>query len=282
MFRLIFTFFLLIALAPEVLAQRGGDRGTGGPPGQRGQGGGQGGPQGGGGQRVPGGPGGAGVPGGGGRQRPDQPPPSMTQPTRPPEAQPATQPEGRSSGEAAPASTGPGTVPQLAPPADKFVPLSVVSPVLSDTIVPSDVPYKVVSYASRIFRKYDLNGNGLLEREEWSKMPGAPQSIDTDGDFVITLDEMIRFIALYGNVRTIHRPNPPPTPTSSNWTPAETSPFRPFSAPPRPKTVPSESKPSEPETAPTEETDAPQSVDENTTEPKEESEEEAPSESPGE
>jgi len=243
MFRLSLAFFLLLALSSEVLAQRGERGAGGGPPGQRGAG-----------QRGPGGQGGQGA----GRQRPEQPAPqpqpqvespagpqvelqveasSAPQPSSPPEAPPTEA--------VVVASTGPGTVPQLATPADQVVPLTVVSPLSSGTIVPRDVPYKVVRYASSIFEKYDLNGNGVLEREEWSKMPGSPQSMDTDGDFIITLDEMIRHITFYGNVRTIHRPNPPPILASSNWNPSEISPFRPFSAPLRPKAAPSESQPGE-------------------------------------
>jgi len=172
------------------------------------------------------------------------------------------------------------TVPQLATPADQVVPLRVVNPLSSDTIVPGGVPYKAIRYASSVFEKYDLNGNGVLEREEWSKMPGSPQSIDTDGDFIITLDEMIRHIALYGNVRTIHRPNPPPIPASPNWNPAEISPFRPFSASLKPKAVPSEPKPDEPETDPTEEIDENQIIGESTSGLTEDSESENPSEKP--
>ncbi|MCL2305897.1 MAG: EF-hand domain-containing protein, partial [Planctomycetaceae bacterium] len=160
------------------------------------------------------------------------------------------------------------TVPQLATPADQVVPLTVVDPRQIGSITPSHVgiPYKVVQYASRILEKYDINGNGFLEREEWSKMPGAPQSIDTDGDFIISLDEMIRFIVLYGSIRTIHRPNPPLPFVSSNWDPATMSPFKPFSAPPKPK-----QEPNEPKTEPTAEIDENQIVGAVDSEPAEES-----------
>ncbi len=168
---------------------------------------------------------------------------------------PAT--EGQSDSADKPAPFDPGTVPDLATPADQIVPLTVVNPLLTDSIAPPDIPLKVVRYASRILEKYDLNQSGFLEREEWSQMPGSPQSIDTDGDFIISLDELIRFIALYGDVRTIHRPNPPPIPARLTWDASAASDFHPFSAPLKPKKVPEEPKPEEPEG------DAAKEIDEN-------------------
>ncbi len=39
-------------------------------------------------------------------------------------------------------------------------------------------------------------------------MSGAPQSIDLNGDAQVTLEELVRHIAVYGQGRTIHRPYP--------------------------------------------------------------------------
>ena len=232
MFRIILALFLLVALPMEVLAQRG----SGGPRGGGPRGGG---PREGGGQRPP---------------RSEQPRPEPPQPETQPEVA-TEQPEqhslppespGDQGDQASPVAEkvtlGPGTVPQLAVPADQFAPLSIVDPLYSDTIIPTGVPYKVIQYTNRIMKKYDLNENGFLEREEWSKMPGKPQSIDMDGDFVLSLEELVRFIAQYGKERTIHRPNPPLTPASANWNPTEVSVFKPLSAPPKPKTVPTEAE----------------------------------------
>ena len=269
MLRLFLAFFLLLVLSSEVWAQRGERGAGGGPPGQRGAGGPGGGP--GAGQRGAGGPGGTGM----GRPRPDQPAPQpQSAPQSQPEArlpsEPAVPPPAPSIPETPTVPEGPGTVPQLATPADQVVPLTVVDPRQSGSVAPPDVPYKVIQYASRTFQKYDLNGNGFLEREEWSKMPGAPQSIDTDGDFIITLDEMIRFLALYG----IHRPNPPLIPVGSGGNPAGISPFRPLSAPLKPRKEPDETKPGETEPDPADEIDENQIVGENIAEPTEEPESE--------
>ena len=66
-------------------------------------------------------------------------------------------------------------------------------------------PVKVVRYASILIQRYDENGDGILQREEWENMPGAPQAIDLDGDGQITKDELVWFLTHYGKSRTIHR-----------------------------------------------------------------------------
>ena len=181
---------------------------------------------------------------------------------RPPERTPETKPEPEK------VESGPGTVPQLAGSAKHYVPLTVVEPLLSGSIAPiTPNDMKVLRYASYVLEKYDSNQSGFLEREEWSQMPGAPQSIDVDGDFIISLDELVRFIALYGNVRTIHRPNPPPIPARLNWAAERPSSFQPFSAPLKPKAVPEEPKEADPADATAEEIDENQIVGENLPEP---------------
>jgi Ca2+-binding EF-hand superfamily protein len=64
---------------------------------------------------------------------------------------------------------------------------------------------KVVRYATTIIKRYDTDGDGILQREEWEKMPGTPQAIDLDGDGQITKDELIWYMTQYGQSRTIHR-----------------------------------------------------------------------------
>ena len=70
------------------------------------------------------------------------------------------------------------------------------------------VAAKVVRYAIHLLANYDTNGDGVLQQDEWTKMPGSPQAIDIDGDGNIELDELVRYLAVYGEKRTIHRPNP--------------------------------------------------------------------------
>ena len=66
-------------------------------------------------------------------------------------------------------------------------------------------PPKVVRYAEIMIQRLDRNGDGVLQREEWERMPGTPQAIDLDGDGIITRDELIWFLTHYGHYRTIHR-----------------------------------------------------------------------------
>jgi len=67
------------------------------------------------------------------------------------------------------------------------------------------VPGKVVRYAQVFIKRYDTNGDGVLQREEWEKMPGTPQVIDINGDGEITMDELVSYFAHYAKTRTIHR-----------------------------------------------------------------------------
>ncbi|MDR0705846.1 MAG: hypothetical protein LBF88_12795 [Planctomycetaceae bacterium] len=91
------------------------------------------------------------------------------------------------------------------------------------------VPGKVIRYAMKLMQHYDGNMDGILQEAEWKKLGGAPQAIDLDGDRAITETELIRFIAIYGEGRTIHHPQPveryfQPKPISSQF-----QIFKPFS-----------------------------------------------------
>ena len=66
-------------------------------------------------------------------------------------------------------------------------------------------PAKVLRYATTMIQRYDTNGDGILQQEEWEKMPGTPQAIDLDGDGQITKDELVWYLTHYGQIRTIHR-----------------------------------------------------------------------------
>lgn len=128
-----------------------------------------------------------------------------------------------------------------------------------ETIAPP-VPGKVVRYAMHLLAHYDANGDGVLQREEWMKMPGTPQAIDLDGDGNITLDELVRYLAVYGAKRTIHRPNPIETFYQPKIVSSQLQLFRPLSSPP-PKQETAEKK----ETPPAEDmTEAAVAADEET------------------
>ena len=101
----------------------------------------------------------------------------------------------------------------------------------SDTIAPP-VPAKVVRYAIHLLAQYDANGDGILQREEWANLPGSPQAIDIDGDGNIGMDELVRYLAVYGANRTIHRPNPVETFYQPRVVSSQFQLFRPLTAPP--------------------------------------------------
>ncbi|MCS7305135.1 MAG: EF-hand domain-containing protein [Thermoguttaceae bacterium] len=49
---------------------------------------------------------------------------------------------------------------------------------------------RVREYAQSLFRQYDANKNGILEREEWQQMRGSPEKADRNNDGRITLEEL--------------------------------------------------------------------------------------------
>jgi hypothetical protein len=57
---------------------------------------------------------------------------------------------------------------------------------------------KVRSYAKSLLTRYDTNKNGVLEKDEWSKMSGKPKESDSNGDDILTLDELTTKLANYG------------------------------------------------------------------------------------
>jgi Ca2+-binding EF-hand superfamily protein len=72
-------------------------------------------------------------------------------------------------------------------------------------------------------------------------MFGAPQAMDIDGDHEITLEELVRFMALYGQDRTIHRPQPVERYYQSRLVSSQFQLFKPVSPPPVEPIPPSDS-----------------------------------------
>ncbi len=58
---------------------------------------------------------------------------------------------------------------------------------------------KVRRYAEGLLKQYDKNGSGVLEREEWSTMRGDYERADTNGDKILTLDELTARLTSYGS-----------------------------------------------------------------------------------
>jgi hypothetical protein len=68
---------------------------------------------------------------------------------------------------------------------------------------PMAIPVKVLRYAGHLVEKYDADGDGRLQPEEWKQMDGNPAAADRDGDGLIAVEELARHIADYGAVRRI-------------------------------------------------------------------------------
>ncbi len=63
------------------------------------------------------------------------------------------------------------------------------------------VDYRIRRYAQSLLKQYDKNGNGKLEKEEWSRMRGDPKEADRNKDGIVTLDELTRRLADYSRSR---------------------------------------------------------------------------------
>lgn len=81
---------------------------------------------------------------------------------------------------------------------------------------------KVQRYAARLMSRYDLNGDRLLEQSEWIAMRGDPAgTMDLDGDGVITTDEIVTRVAMYGRRSLRVMPNVPVRIAETSDEPAE-------------------------------------------------------------
>lgn len=69
------------------------------------------------------------------------------------------------------------------------------------------VPTKVNRYAKYLMTKYDRNHDGVLQKDEWKVMHGHPEFIESKGDGVITLDDLVRWIANYSQRKRIGVPH---------------------------------------------------------------------------
>jgi hypothetical protein len=75
-----------------------------------------------------------------------------------------------------------------------------VSPQLA---APGVITPKLLRYAQRVVRHYDLNQDGRLEPDEWRAMRGKPESADLNHDGQITVEEFAQYVANYGGGRAI-------------------------------------------------------------------------------
>ena len=56
-----------------------------------------------------------------------------------------------------------------------------------------NIDQRTIDYSRKTLGRYDTNGDGSLEKEEWSKMSSDIEAADTDSDGKITVDELAGF-----------------------------------------------------------------------------------------
>jgi Ca2+-binding EF-hand superfamily protein len=79
-------------------------------------------------------------------------------------------------------------------------------PVLEQGTAAPVVPGKIIRYASALMQRFNKHGGEVLEQSEWDGLIPTPQAADIDGDRKITLEELVRYLALFGKDKTIHHP----------------------------------------------------------------------------
>lgn len=62
---------------------------------------------------------------------------------------------------------------------------------------------KLLRYAERVVRRYDVNKDGRLGEDEWRAMHGKPALADSNRDGRITIEELAQHIANFGAGRAI-------------------------------------------------------------------------------
>lgn len=73
-------------------------------------------------------------------------------------------------------------------------------------------PAKLIRYAQFVLTKYDQNGDGVLDSQEWAAMSGEPEQIDRNRDGLIDLDEYTNHVARFAARRRIRVETPLPAP----------------------------------------------------------------------
>jgi len=77
-----------------------------------------------------------------------------------------------------------------------------------DALVPA-APLTLRFYTRYLLSKYDENGDGVLQRDEWEYRLEGAQAIDLNGDFELNDQEILFYLTRFAKDRTILNPNPP-------------------------------------------------------------------------
>ncbi len=77
-----------------------------------------------------------------------------------------------------------------------------------DDVLIDAAPLTLRYYIRHLMNKYDRNGDGALQREEWENLIEGAQAIDLNGDWELTDQEILFFLTRFAKDRTIFKPNP--------------------------------------------------------------------------
>ena len=92
---------------------------------------------------------------------------------------------------------------------------------------PPPIDERITRFADGLIQRYDENKNGVLEKEEWSKMRGEWAPADTDGDGKISKEELSRRLAeMNGSKPSSGGESRPESPSSGSATPVSAKSYR--------------------------------------------------------
>lgn len=92
---------------------------------------------------------------------------------------------------------------------------------------PPPIDERITRFADGLMQRYDENKNGVLEKEEWSKMRGEWAPADTDGDGKISKEELSRRLAeMNGAKPSSGGQSRPESPSSGSASPVSAKSYR--------------------------------------------------------
>ncbi|OYW18392.1 MAG: hypothetical protein B7Z55_10720, partial [Planctomycetales bacterium 12-60-4] len=89
-----------------------------------------------------------------------------------------------------------GKEPVTSPDAAPSMQVAAKPPVPNSNLVPSTNPldYEDTDLAKGVVERYDTNGDGVLQTEEWHKMPRQGAGFDKNGDGLVTVEEFASIV----------------------------------------------------------------------------------------
>jgi hypothetical protein len=71
---------------------------------------------------------------------------------------------------------------------------TTAQPAVAQPAVLAEIPQQYLTYAQGRIKQTDANGDGMLQPDEWAKMPKPPGAADVNGDKQITAEELAAFL----------------------------------------------------------------------------------------